>query len=49
MLKLTEGGSHPTVPNEKFPCGFSNVLIDLSYLPALNTKGAYKWHCGWSR
>jgi hypothetical protein len=25
------------------------LLIDLTYLPALNTKERYKWHSGWPR
>jgi hypothetical protein len=41
--------AHPTVPLQKIPCGFSNVLIGLTYLPALKYKRRYKWHCGWLR
>jgi hypothetical protein len=33
----------------KILCGFSNILIDLTYLPALKYKRRYKWYCGWSR
>src|ERR1700722_7705394 len=34
--------------NNKFRCGFSNALIDLTYLPALKYKRRNKWRCGWS-
>ena len=39
------GGSSPPNcnHNRNFPCGFSNVLTDLTYLPALKYRERYRW------